>query len=125
LCVIFLWFLIDDVVDSGFYKLGEILKVYSHHNPNIVFRNSLFFLSKAFVFKVEMAKSFHSISEINTSETCWNLKARILRLWLVNDLNKNALPFSAELVLMDAEVKITFKFFFYCSYLANNVTYFL
>jgi len=71
-----------------------------------------------------MANSFHSISEINTSETCWNLKARILRLWLVNDLNKNALPFSVELVLMDAQVKITF-IFFYCSYLANNVTYFL
>jgi hypothetical protein len=44
---------------------------------------------------------FSPISEISTEKNFWNLKARVIRLWQVSDLNRNTLPFSTEMVLMD------------------------
>lgn len=44
---------------------------------------------------------FSPISEISTEKTFWNLKARVIRLWQVSDFNRNTLPFSTEMVLMD------------------------
>jgi hypothetical protein len=44
---------------------------------------------------------FSSISEISTEKTFWNLKAKVIRVWQVPDFNRNTLPFSSEMVLMD------------------------
>jgi len=44
---------------------------------------------------------FSTISEISTEKTFWNLKAKVIRLWKISDFNRNTLPFSTEMVLMD------------------------
>jgi hypothetical protein len=44
---------------------------------------------------------FSPISEISTEKTFWNLRAKVIRLWQVSDLNRNTLPYSNEMVLMD------------------------
>ena len=44
---------------------------------------------------------FSLISEISTEKTLWNLKAKVIRSWQVSDFNRNTLPFSSEMVLMD------------------------
>jgi hypothetical protein len=49
-----------------------------------------------------LSKTFDKISEINDSKSSWSVKAKVIRLWVVKDFNRNDLPFSVEMVLMDA-----------------------
>lgn len=53
-----------------------------------------------------IALTFEPISQISSSKPAWNIKARVVRLWKVSDFNRNTLPFSIEMVLMDSEVFI-------------------
>ncbi|CAJ2663339.1 unnamed protein product [Trifolium pratense] len=46
---------------------------------------------------------FSNIDEINSDRTNWNFKAKIIRLWQVNDFNRPNMPFSVEMVLMDSD----------------------
>jgi replication factor A1 len=46
---------------------------------------------------------FSKIQEINSDKSTWNTKAKIIRLWEVSDFNQNTIPFSIEMVLMDAD----------------------
>ncbi|WJX39037.1 hypothetical protein P8452_26627 [Trifolium repens] len=46
---------------------------------------------------------FSKIQEINSDKSTWNTKAKIIRLWEVSDFNHNTIPFSIEMVLMDAD----------------------
>ena len=45
---------------------------------------------------------FSNIEEINSDRTTWNIRAKIIRLWQVSDFNRANVPFSLEMVLMDA-----------------------
>ncbi|WJX72524.1 hypothetical protein P8452_56396 [Trifolium repens] len=47
---------------------------------------------------------FSNIEEINSDRTTWNFRAKIIRLWEVSDFNRTNVPFSVEMVLMDAAV---------------------
>lgn len=44
-----------------------------------------------------------SISQIDSSQTSWNVKVKVIRLWVVYDFNRKTVPFSVEMVLLDAE----------------------
>ncbi|GAU12842.1 hypothetical protein TSUD_73290 [Trifolium subterraneum] len=50
---------------------------------------------------VSTLNQFSQISEINSDKATWNFKAKIIRLWQVSDFNRNTLPFSIEMVLMN------------------------
>jgi replication factor A1 len=45
---------------------------------------------------------FAKVSEINSDKAVWNVKAKVIRLWQVSDFNRNTLPFSIEMVLLDS-----------------------
>ncbi|WJX63460.1 hypothetical protein P8452_48346 [Trifolium repens] len=45
---------------------------------------------------------FSNIEEINSDRTTWNIRAKIIRLSPVSDFNRANVPFSLEMVLMDA-----------------------
>jgi hypothetical protein len=64
--------------------------------------NQTHFLNFQTPFK--MTNTFQRISEINSSKSSWSLKAKVIRLWTVSDFNRNTLPFSVEMVLIDSEV---------------------
>lgn len=44
---------------------------------------------------------FSIVPEITAEKTFYNLKCKIIRLWKVADFNRNVIPFSIEMVLMD------------------------
>ncbi|KAK2435994.1 replication protein A 70 kDa DNA-binding subunit E [Trifolium repens] len=44
-----------------------------------------------------LSKTFDKISEINDSKSSWSVKAKVIRLWVVKDFNRNDLPFSVEM----------------------------
>ncbi|PNY08630.1 replication factor A protein [Trifolium pratense] len=46
---------------------------------------------------------FSNIDEINSDRATWNFKAKVIRLWQVNDFNRTHVPFSIEMVLMDSD----------------------
>ncbi|CAJ2651720.1 unnamed protein product [Trifolium pratense] len=50
-----------------------------------------------------MAPKHDSISEITPAKENWNIIVRVVRLWYVKDMAKDKLPFSMEMVLMDAK----------------------
>jgi replication factor A1 len=52
--------------------------------------------------KVANGSDFSNISEINSDESAWNVKAKIIRLWQVSDFNRSSVPFSIEMVLLDS-----------------------
>jgi hypothetical protein len=70
-----------------------------------------------------LSKTFDKISEIYDSKSAWNVKAKVIRLWVVKDFNRNDLPFSVEMVLMDAEVCFFSKCL--CLLLMQHFAYFL
>ncbi|KAK2449021.1 replication protein A 70 kDa DNA-binding subunit E [Trifolium repens] len=51
---------------------------------------------------VANGSEFSNISEINSDKAAWDVKAKIIRLWQVSDFNRTTLPFSIEMVLLDA-----------------------
>ncbi|KAK2455293.1 replication protein A 70 kDa DNA-binding subunit E [Trifolium repens] len=51
---------------------------------------------------VANGSEFSNISEINSDKAAWDVKVKIIRLWQVSDFNRSALPFSIEMVLLDA-----------------------
>jgi hypothetical protein len=53
-----------------------------------------------------LAKTFDKFSDINSSKSSWNIKGKVLRLWVVKDFNRNEIPFSVEMIIMDYEVEI-------------------
>ncbi|CAJ2673547.1 unnamed protein product [Trifolium pratense] len=50
-----------------------------------------------------MAPKHDAISEITPAKENWNIIVRVVRLWYVKDMAKDKLPFSMEMVLMDAK----------------------
>ncbi|XP_049365204.1 uncharacterized protein LOC125830030 [Solanum verrucosum] len=48
-----------------------------------------------------MALHFHTISEITSKSMHWNLKVRVIRLWIVPDKFKPEIPYSLEMILQD------------------------
>ncbi|WJX13914.1 hypothetical protein P8452_04248 [Trifolium repens] len=50
-----------------------------------------------------LAKTFDKFSDINSSKSSWNIKGKVLRLWVVKDFNRNEIPFSVEMIIMDYE----------------------
>lgn len=53
-----------------------------------------------------MAARQDLISAISPAKESWSIIARVVRLWFVADLNKQKIPFSMEMVLMDEKVGI-------------------
>jgi len=49
-------------------------------------------------------KHTHSLQELNPEKESWNILARVVRLWFVEDYTKGKTPFSMEIVLQDQEV---------------------
>jgi len=49
-------------------------------------------------------KHIHSLQELNPEKESWNILARVVRLWFVEDYTKGKTPFSVEIVLQDQEV---------------------
>ncbi|WJX88373.1 hypothetical protein P8452_70471 [Trifolium repens] len=45
---------------------------------------------------------FSSFAEINSTRSSWNCRAKIIRLWQTSNFNRNTLPLSIEMVLMDS-----------------------
>jgi hypothetical protein len=73
-------------------------------------QSNFFFLhfSKSF-FKMALptlAKTFDKFSDVNSTKSSWNVKGKVIRLWVVKDFNRNVIPFSVEMILMDSEVEI-------------------
>jgi replication factor A1 len=52
---------------------------------------------------ISVVDEFSKIEEVNSDKATWNCKAKIIRLWEVSDFNRNTIPFSIEMVLMDAD----------------------
>ncbi|QCD96185.1 hypothetical protein DEO72_LG6g887 [Vigna unguiculata] len=48
-------------------------------------------------------KHTHSLQELNPEKESWNILARVVRLWFVEDYTKGKTPFSMEIVLQDQE----------------------
>ncbi|XP_027927588.1 uncharacterized protein LOC114184479 [Vigna unguiculata] len=48
-------------------------------------------------------KHIHSLQELNPEKESWNILARVVRLWFVEDYTKGKTPFSVEIVLQDQE----------------------
>ncbi|TKY64066.1 hypothetical protein E2542_SST13956 [Spatholobus suberectus] len=53
-----------------------------------------------------MATNHDLISAINPMKESWTIKASVVRLWFVFDLNRQGLPFFMEMVLMDEKVNV-------------------
>jgi len=49
-------------------------------------------------------KHTHSLQELNPEMESWNILARVVRLWFVEDYTKGKTPFFMEIVLQDQEV---------------------
>jgi len=49
-------------------------------------------------------KQTQSLQELNPEKESWNIVARVVRLWFVEDYTKGKSPFSMEIVLQDKEV---------------------
>jgi len=49
-------------------------------------------------------KHTHSLQELNPEKESWNIVARVVRLWFIEDYTKGKTPFSMEIVLQDKEV---------------------
>jgi len=56
-------------------------------------------------------KHTHSLQELNLDKKSWNIVARVVRLWFVEDYTKGKTPFSMEIVLQQSTfvVKATIK----------------
>jgi hypothetical protein len=52
------------------------------------------------------AKTFDKFSDVNSTKSSWNVKEKVIRLWVVKDVNINETPLSVEMILMDSEVEI-------------------
>ncbi|KAK2457830.1 replication protein A 70 kDa DNA-binding subunit E [Trifolium repens] len=52
---------------------------------------------------ISVVDEFSKIEEVNSDRATWNCKAKIIRLWELSDFNRNTIPFSIEMVLMDAD----------------------
>ncbi|WJX19750.1 hypothetical protein P8452_09393 [Trifolium repens] len=50
-----------------------------------------------------LAKTFDKFSDVNSTKSSWNVKGKVIRLWVVKDFNRNVIPFSVEMILMDSE----------------------
>ncbi|QCE00276.1 hypothetical protein DEO72_LG7g1565 [Vigna unguiculata] len=48
-----------------------------------------------------LQKHTHSFQELNREKESWNIVARVVRLWFVEDYTKGKSPFSIEIVLQD------------------------
>ena len=55
-------------------------------------------------------RSVDNISEISPVKESWTIVVRIVRVWLVRDVNRDTHPFSLDMVLMDALASL-----FFCS----------
>jgi len=51
-----------------------------------------------------LQKQTQSLQELNPEKESWNIIARVVRLWFVEDYTKGKSPFSMEIVLQDKEV---------------------
>jgi len=51
-----------------------------------------------------LQKHTHSFQELNREKESWNIVARVVRLWFVEDYTKGKSPFSIEIVLQDKKV---------------------
>jgi len=51
-----------------------------------------------------LQKQTQSLQELNPEKESWNIVARVVRLWFVEDYTKGKSPFSMEIVLQDKEV---------------------
>lgn len=56
---------------------------------------------------------FHTISEITSKSMHWNLKVRVIRLWIVPDKFKPEIPYSLEMILQDEKVLLIQIVFIY------------
>lgn len=61
-----------------------------------------------------MPPKYNYISEISPSKETRNVLVRIVRMWFVKDMNRDVLPYSLEMVLMDKKVysHLDFQFIF-------------
>jgi len=51
-----------------------------------------------------LQKQTQSLQELNLQKESWNIVARVVRLWFVEDYIKGKSPFSMEIILQDKEV---------------------
>jgi len=51
-----------------------------------------------------LQKQIQSLQELNLEKESWNIVARVVRLWFVEDYTKGKSLFSMEIVLQDKEV---------------------
>lgn len=45
---------------------------------------------------------FSEISHVSSEKSFFNIKAKVIRMWKVSDFNRNTVPFSIEMILVDA-----------------------
>lgn len=69
----------------------------------------LFHILLLVITKVSLAmapRSVDNISEVSPVKESWTIVVRIVRAWFVRDVNRDAHPFSLDMVLMDASVRL-------------------
>lgn len=60
-----------------------------------------------------MANRNDPISAISPAKELWSIIVRVVRLWFVSDFNKQNIPFSMEMVLMDDKVLLCYYCFLF------------
>lgn len=58
-----------------------------------------------------MADKVDDLSPVNPSKDPWNVVVKVLRLWVSPSFSGSKLPFSMELIFIDAKVHILRLFF--------------
>ena len=58
-----------------------------------------------------LQKQTQSLQELNPEKESWNIVARVVRLWFVEDYTKGKFLFSMEIVLQDKEVLSNARYF--------------
>jgi len=58
-----------------------------------------------------LQKQTQSLQELNLEKESWNIIARVVRLWFVEDYTKGKSPFSMDIVLQDKKVLPNARYF--------------
>lgn len=68
-----------------------------------------------------MANRNDPVSAISPAKESWSIIVRVVRLWFFSDFNKQNIPFSMEMVLMDDKVLLCY----YCFLFLLFIIYYL
>jgi len=82
------------------------LSLYIHLWASSIFHFSVFhsLIDYCLFITSIVQKQSHSIAKVNLEKENWNIIARVLRLWFIQDYTKSKYPFSMKIVLNNKEV---------------------